>query len=304
MKILLALDARPASEKLVREALNRPWPAGSSFLLVHVVDPLPFVKAPISIVPIRNAAHSELERLSKLLTAAGWSAETDVTVNNPRHAIADLAGSWSADLVMIGSRDPSPLTRLLLGSTARSVLRQAACSVEVVRFPINGTGPQGGGMHVLVATDGSEFSLAALCSVANRPWPSGSEMRVISVPELFLMPALVPYVDLKEIEELNSSFREKAAEFANAGSRTLSTLNAKVSAVTPSPSVSPANAILDEAQKWGAQMIVLGSHGRRGFDRWAMGSVSEHVAFHAHCSVEVIRDRKAQMEKRQEGERQ
>jgi nucleotide-binding universal stress UspA family protein len=34
---------------------------------------------------------------------------------------------------------------------------------------------------------------------------------------------------------------------------------------------------------------VLGSHGRRGFDRYMMGSVSESVALHAHCSVEVVR---------------
>jgi nucleotide-binding universal stress UspA family protein len=39
-------------------------------------------------------------------------------------------------------------------------------------------------------------------------------------------------------------------------------------------------------------MIVLGSHGRRGLDRFLMGSVSEAVAVHAHCSVEVIRDPK------------
>jgi nucleotide-binding universal stress UspA family protein len=47
--------------------------------------------------------------------------------------------------------------------------------------------------------------------------------------------------------------------------------------------------ILDEAEKWKADVIVLGSHGRSGFDRMVMGSVSESVALHARCSVEVIR---------------
>jgi nucleotide-binding universal stress UspA family protein len=52
---------------------------------------------------------------------------------------------------------------------------------------------------------------------------------------------------------------------------------------------SPVRAILGMADLWGADLIVVGSHGRRGFDRYVMGSVSESVALHAHCSVEVVR---------------
>jgi nucleotide-binding universal stress UspA family protein len=51
----------------------------------------------------------------------------------------------------------------------------------------------------------------------------------------------------------------------------------------------PRTMILDTAKTWGADLIVLGSHGRRGMDRFLMGSVSEAVAIHAHCSVEVVR---------------
>jgi nucleotide-binding universal stress UspA family protein len=52
----------------------------------------------------------------------------------------------------------------------------------------------------------------------------------------------------------------------------------------------PRNILLDEAKSWGADLVVLGSHGFRGVDRLLVGSVSESVAMHAHCSVEVIRD--------------
>ena len=47
--------------------------------------------------------------------------------------------------------------------------------------------------------------------------------------------------------------------------------------------------LLDEARAWGAHLIVLGSHGKHGFDRLVLGSVSESVALYAQCSVEVIR---------------
>jgi len=49
--------------------------------------------------------------------------------------------------------------------------------------------------------------------------------------------------------------------------------------------------IVEESKAWGADLIVVGSHGRRGLTRYLLGSVSEAVAMHAHCSVEVIRDR-------------
>jgi len=47
--------------------------------------------------------------------------------------------------------------------------------------------------------------------------------------------------------------------------------------------------IVEQAKKWGSDLIVLGSHGWRGVDRVLMGSVSEYVAIHAPCSVEIIR---------------
>jgi nucleotide-binding universal stress UspA family protein len=52
----------------------------------------------------------------------------------------------------------------------------------------------------------------------------------------------------------------------------------------------PKEVILEEAEKWNADLIVVGSHGRRGFKRFLLGSVSEAVAMNAHCSVVVVRN--------------
>jgi nucleotide-binding universal stress UspA family protein len=52
---------------------------------------------------------------------------------------------------------------------------------------------------------------------------------------------------------------------------------------------SPKRVILDEAERWGADLIVVGSHGRRGLQRFLLGSVSQAVALHAPCSVEIVR---------------
>ena len=61
----------------------------------------------------------------------------------------------------------------------------------------------------------------------------------------------------------------------------------------PIPAGDARSTILDLAQAWPADLVVLGSHGRRGWDRFLMGSVAESVAVHAHCSVEVTRPRSA-----------
>ena len=47
--------------------------------------------------------------------------------------------------------------------------------------------------------------------------------------------------------------------------------------------------ILDASAQWHADLIVVGSHGRKGLDRFLLGSVSEFVARHAPCSVEIVR---------------
>jgi nucleotide-binding universal stress UspA family protein len=49
--------------------------------------------------------------------------------------------------------------------------------------------------------------------------------------------------------------------------------------------------ILDCAAEWHADLVVLGSHGKKGFDRLMLGSVSDSVARHATCSVEIVRER-------------
>ena len=143
------------------------------------------------------------------------------------------------------------------------------------------------GMKILIATDGSEFSMVALRSVAERPWPAGSEVRVISVPE-FLPLREFSYLNAREVEDLGRASEEEAAICAAKGVEVLSSPILKVCSNVPIVRDRTFQVILDEAEKWKADVIVLGSHGRSGFDRMVMGSVSESVALHARCSVEVI----------------
>jgi nucleotide-binding universal stress UspA family protein len=145
---------------------------------------------------------------------------------------------------------------------------------------------------VLLATDGSECSEVAARSIAERPWPLGSEIHILSVVELsvplFRVP-YPPYFDPHAMEELRGQAMQRTEEAVMASEKIITDAGLTVSGTVAVPCATPKELILEEAHKWGADLIVVGSHGRRGINRFLLGSVSEAVASHAHCSVEIIR---------------
>jgi nucleotide-binding universal stress UspA family protein len=289
MRVLIAIDGSKASEIVLQEALREPWPPGTHFCLITVVDPFFFTRAPLLLEEAKEAGQKFLEEAAERFGQAGWETEVEVVLGNPRRAISKCAEEWRTDLVLVGSQGLSALARLTLGSTVRAVLRHAKCSVEVVRAAKKETAASQQKKRILVAIDGSEFSVAAVKAVAERPWPLGTEVKVISVPEFALWLGEYPYFQLTQIEKLNNSAVDAAREAVAQGKEILRRTGLQVSTDVPMEREAPAKTILEEAKEWDADLIVVGSHGRRGFDRWALGSVSESLAMNARCSVEVVR---------------
>ncbi|MGB7846196.1 MAG: universal stress protein [Candidatus Acidiferrum sp.] len=290
MRILVGVDGSSSSGAVIEEAASRPWPAGSEFAVVQVVDPFFFPKAPLLLEEAKKNTELTLAEQAKPLVDAGWQVSINVILDNPRHALPRAASEWKAELVLLGSHGRGAVGRLLLGSTAQAVLRHAACSVEIVRrAQKEETGSALEGMRVLIPTDGSEYAEAALQSVADRPWPTGSEFKIIASPEYPVLVGEYPYYAPEQLADLLKNSREHASESAKAGAGLLAKAGLKVSSEVTEPKETPAHAILSSAEKWSADLIVMGSHGRRGFDRLILGSVSETVALHAKCSVEVTR---------------
>jgi nucleotide-binding universal stress UspA family protein len=153
-------------------------------------------------------------------------------------------------------------------------------------------------MKILLATDGSDYSKAAVNSVAERPWPQGSEVKIISAMEIPYAPTTETWVlPSGYYSELERVAREQAdAAVKGAAERIESGNTSGLEIITKIIGGSAREVILDEAEKWGADLIVLGSHGYSGWQRLLLGSVSHAVATHAHCCVEIVRQ-KIQVEK-------
>ncbi|HWP42863.1 MAG TPA: universal stress protein, partial [Blastocatellia bacterium] len=142
-------------------------------------------------------------------------------------------------------------------------------------------------MKILIAIDGSVFSDRAVEGVARRPWPPASEIRLISVVEPALTPVAEPYI-LPTVywEEAEKAAEEQAQEALNRGLEKLRASHGESFKVTAEVLKGyPKQVILEEAERWNADLIVVGSHGRRGLTRLLLGSVSQAVAAHATCSV-------------------
>lgn len=184
MRILIAIDKSPASSYVVDEAATHPWPTGSQFSVIHVVDEGHFVGHAQLVENAKRDGGSLVKAAAERLLRAGHKPHTEVVEGNPRTRISDFAKQWKADLVMVGSQGQGALARFLLGSVAQGTLRMAPCSVEIVRPSATGKPASSHAMKILLATDGSEFSNAASKSVARQPWPAGSQIRILSVEEL------------------------------------------------------------------------------------------------------------------------
>lgn len=288
MRVLLALDSSPGSDAALNEFLSRPWPAETSASVLSVVDLFEFIPRTDDAEQFIKNEDDLAEKLvlnaRERIERRGIKATSQVLKGYPATAIVDFARDSNAELIMVGSHGRSGIARIILGSTARTAVRTAPCSVEIVRP----TGRQPDAkMRIILATDGSAYSFAAARSLASRPWPAGSEVKVISVMDPDI-PAIDPWYSAGQVLE---RIREENTRYAeNTTDETAQMVSASALAVSKlAVSGIPKWRIVDEARHWEANLIVMGSHGRRGVTRLLMGSVSEAVAMHAHCSVEVVR---------------
>ena len=146
-------------------------------------------------------------------------------------------------------------------------------------------------MKILLATDGSAHSKAAVKEVGNRPFPPKTSIHIISVIDKIALARNIGSIGILSeyyTEAIHNAL--KSAEDANEyAAKILSERNPLLSITTAVIEGSPKSVILNEAETFGADLIVVGSHGYGAVERFMLGSVSHAVALHAKCSVEIVR---------------
>jgi len=146
-------------------------------------------------------------------------------------------------------------------------------------------------MKILLPIDQSKYSEAAIKEVRKRTWPARSTVRVLSVIEPLPVPAAEVWYDNRgSLAAAEREMRKTIENLTADRADKLRKKNLKVEIAIREGH--PRTAIVDEAQKWKADLIVMGSHGRTGLSRLLLGSAAQYVVSHAPCSVEVVRTNK------------
>ena len=145
-------------------------------------------------------------------------------------------------------------------------------------------------MNILIATDGSEFSTAAVresCSLFGSD--AGVEMKVVSVYEPMQPIAAEPFaLSAEYYDEITAASRREAEHFAAGAEDLIRELCPDATVSSETLAGKPAPQIVELAESWPADIVVVGSHGR-GFWGRLLGSVSNSVVTHAPCTVLVVR---------------
>ena len=144
-------------------------------------------------------------------------------------------------------------------------------------------------MRILVAVDESAHSERAVKFVARMRWPAGSRVIVATV----LAPVLTPPATGAEggvplLIEVTEQQRQQAQALLARAEATLR--ESGVAAESRTETGDPRDALLRLVKQDRADLLVVGSHGRTGFAKLLLGSVSSHAVTHAHCSVLVVKE--------------
>lgn len=140
MKVLIAIDDSQFSQQALRVIAKQIRPEGSEIRVLHVLQQI--TSAPVPQMDPRYAPELEaqgkdaselVDRAASTLRSSGFKVEAAVEKGDIRLEIIDAAAVWKADLIVVGSHGRTGLPRLLLGSVAEFVARNAPCSVQIVR---------------------------------------------------------------------------------------------------------------------------------------------------------------------------
>lgn len=288
--IVVAVDGSEASATAVAWAANAATKRDAPLKLVTAYTMPQFMYADGMVPPQELYDELEKEALDKIS-----NAREQIHAFNPNltvgHIIVEgtpidmlLELSESADIIVMGSRGLGGLSGLVLGSVSSAVVSHAFCPVVVVRKDNNVTEENKYG-PVTVGVDGSEISRKAMEYAfreadarkaplrAAHSW-ADQELRT-SLVGMSAMQSQIDAIAAQEREMLTTELAPFREQYPNVEIEEIVSRDRPIQ-------------VLNEAAE-GAQLLVLGSHGRGGFKGMLLGSTSRALLQYAPCPMMVVR---------------
>jgi nucleotide-binding universal stress UspA family protein len=285
MRIVIAVDWSDQAFNAVQTATQLYLP--QEIILVHAIDLRPF-ESPVFAPAVSKEAYKEfrdvmLKTGHQLLEQAATLVPADVPIvkkvcelGSPAVAVLETAKTMGADLVVTGARGRGRAAELFLGSVSHRILTHGNCSTLIVKRPIDRL------RRVLVAVEASEDSIVLRQWLKTHPFRQPVAVSLISVIPIPQPgdPVTIPaFVQWQEATYQAAQYAIKAAAAELRGPQYEATGEVFKG--------DPAEVIVRESAS--SDLVVVGSHGRKGLEGFLLGSVSHAISHRIHCPVLVVR---------------
>lgn len=319
-RVLLPINSQDSALCALESAMARQWPQDTQFMLTTVIEGLSGEGVEAKTIhrdalvaeqnEHRRAMSAWLNHLKDSFSTVFPNTITDLECGKIAEKICEVASSWRADYIMIGSHDFNLVDRKALGSIASKVLMYAPCTVEAVRFgKLKKLGRLGNSSdaeeireianqsprRIIAATDFSEQADKAVQWVANNHWFDNTEIRLLNVtkaskrePGVSFLSGSKGYISEQQYQRtLENRLRVIGRQIAQKHPR------CKLEVfVLQSDSV--ADAIFELACAWDADLVVVGAKADGSSEEQKIGSKALPIMDSLDCSTIAIRDHKRQ----------
>ena len=146
-------------------------------------------------------------------------------------------------------------------------------------------------MRILVTTDGSDFSQAAIekcCWIVAKP--EVTAIKIVSVYQV-IVSLDIQAASIEYVQELEDAAHKQAEDFVAQAAAVIRECfpNSNIDITTQVPTGASDRVLIETAKEWNADLVVVGSHGRGFWGRMMVGSISDSLVHHVPCSVLVVR---------------
>jgi nucleotide-binding universal stress UspA family protein len=286
MKILIGYDGSDHANAALKDLLRAGLPVEARAVVISLPKFSPAEGAKIERDGRTDGAPSAEEEVEEAAAMAkqaseiirenfpAWEVRADLAVGSAARVVAKKAGQWHPNLIVLGLQDGAEPGRSYFGDVSRRIAIEAKCSVRVTRGINAETGEA---PRVLLCVDGSPYTEAAVCAVASREWPKGTEVRILTVVDPF--------------DYSIPEFLDRAIERAKCFHRVIANELDRTPAFTSSVVLEgeAEKAILKVAEEWRPDAIFIAPHRGSRFSRFLPGGVSGTVVARAKCAVELAR---------------
>lgn len=282
LPVVAAWDESPGARAALVWAARAATKLGRPLRVVLNVDPeSQAAMSPVQFPLDESELTGALEGARPIIAAVAPDLEVTTELLQG-HVVGKLIEeSRNAYSLVVGSRGHSRFVSALIGSVSDAVASHGHCPVVVVRGETSypETAP------VVVGADGSATSQAAVGFAADYAIRRGAPL--IAVNATGASDIIAPELLIDETQ--NQAIRDEAQRFMAESLAGLCTENPDLVIEEKVSDQPAADALVDAAKVAGAQLMVVGSHGRGGFTGMLLGSVSRTVLHHAPCPVAVVR---------------